>query len=427
MEGDPTSYEEAMRSPHSSKWREAMEDEMRSMSANQVWKLEEILKGAKTVGCRWVYKIKHDSKGNIDRFKARLVVQAFTQRERIDYNETFSPVSSKDPFIIIMELVTYYDIELHQMDVNTTLLNGGLYENVYMAQPKGFVIEGKENLGCHLTKFIYGLKQTSRQWYLKFDGTIRKFGFKKNEEDNYIYAKFKNWKFIFPVLYMDDILLESSDVHLLLKTMGFLSSHFDMKDLDEAFYVLGIEFHRDRRKVVLGLSQKSYIEKVLKKFNMHKSNPTPSLIVKGVKFGKFQCARNQYEINEIKAVPYASAVRSLMYAQVCTRPELAFVTGMLERYQKNPDKPHWDGVKKDLRYLQGTKGLMLTYKKSDAPLEIVGYSYSDFAGCLDTKKSTSGYIFTLANRAISWKSSKQTITTSSMMYVEFVACYEATG
>jgi hypothetical protein len=202
-------------------------------------------------------------------------------------------------------------------------------------------------------------------------------------------------------LYVDDILLSSSDVHLLLESKGFLSSHFDMKDLSEASYVLGIEIHWDRRNGVLGLSQKSYIEKVLKKFNMHKCNPTPAPIVKGVKFGKFQCPRNQYEINEMKAVPYASAVRSLIYAQVCTRSDLVFVTGMLERYQKNPSKSHWDGVNKALRYLQGTKCLMLTYKKSDAPLEIVGYSDSDFVGCLDTQKSTSGYIFTLTNGAIS--------------------------
>jgi hypothetical protein len=150
---------------------------------------------------------------------------------------------------------------------------------------------------------------------------------------------------------VDDILLASSDVHLLLETKGFLSSHFDMKDLGEPSYALGIEICRDRRKGVLGLSQKSYIEKVLKKFNMHKCNPTPAPIVKGVKFGKLQCPRNQYEINEMKMVPYTSAVESLMYAQVFTRPDLAFVIGMLGRYQKNPDKPHWDGAKKVLRYL----------------------------------------------------------------------------
>jgi hypothetical protein len=147
-----------------------------------------------------------------------------------------------------MALVVHYDLKLHQIDVKTAFLNEDLYENVYIAQPKGFVIEGKENLGCHLTKSIYELKLASRQWCLKFDETIRKFEFKENEEDNYIYAKFKNGKFIFLVLYVDDILLASSDVHLLLETTSFLSSHFDMKDLGEGSYVLGIEIHRDRKK-----------------------------------------------------------------------------------------------------------------------------------------------------------------------------------
>jgi hypothetical protein len=126
----------------------------------------------------------------------------------------------------------------------------------------------------------------------------------------------------------------------------------------------------------------------------------------------------------MKSVPYASAVGSLMYAQVCTRSDLAFVIGMLGRYQKSPGISHWNGIKKALRYIQGTKGLMLTYERSNN-LEIVGYS--DFAGCLDTDRSTSGCVFKLAGGAISWSSSKQTIMTSSTMYAEFVACYEAVG
>jgi hypothetical protein len=120
-----------------------------------------------------------------------------------------------------MALVTHYDLELYQMNVKTTFLNEDLYENVYMVQPKSFIIKGKKNLGYHLTKSIYGLKQASSQWYIKFDKTIRKFGFKENEEDNCIYAKFRNEKYIFLVLYVDDILLASSDVHLLLETNGF--------------------------------------------------------------------------------------------------------------------------------------------------------------------------------------------------------------
>ena len=209
-----------------------------------------------------------------------------------------------------MALVAYYDLELHQMDVKTTFLNGDLYESVYMAQPKGFVIEGKERMGCRLMKSIYGLKQVSKQWYLKFDEKIRKFGFKENDEDNCIYAKFKSGKFIFFILYVDNILLASSDVGLLLETKKFMSSNFDMKDLGEASFVLGIEIHRDRRKGVLGLSQKAYLEKVLKKYSMHACKPSPAPIVKGDRFGKFQCPRNQYEIDQMKTVPYASAVGS---------------------------------------------------------------------------------------------------------------------
>ena len=133
-----------------------------------------------------------------------------------------------------------------------------------MKQPKGFIMEGKENMGCRLKKSIYGLKQASRQWYLKFNQTIKSFGFKENIEDNCIYAKFKNGKYIFLILYVDDILLASSDVSLLQETKKFLSSNFDITDLGEASYVLGIEIHRDRNNGVLGLSQKAYLEKFLK-------------------------------------------------------------------------------------------------------------------------------------------------------------------
>jgi hypothetical protein len=149
---------------------------------------------------------------------------------------------------------------------------------------------------------------------LKFDETIKKFGFKENKEDNCIYAKFKNKKFIFLILYVDDILLANSDINLLLETKQFLSSNFDMKDLSEASFVLGIKIHRDGRKGVLGLSQKAYLEKVLKKFNMHQCKPSPVPIVKGDRFGNFQSSRKQYEIDQMKSVLYALAVGSVMYA-----------------------------------------------------------------------------------------------------------------
>jgi hypothetical protein len=150
---------------------------------------------------------------------------------------------------------------------------------------------------------------------------------------------------------VDDILLASSDVSLLLKTKKFLSSNFDMKDIGEASFILGIEIHRDRSKWVLGLSQKAYIEKVLKKFSMHKCSPSPAPIVKGNRYEDFQYPKNQYELNQIKIVSYASVVESLQYAQVRMRLDLAFVTGLLGRFQSNPGIEHWKLVKKVLRYL----------------------------------------------------------------------------
>jgi hypothetical protein len=245
---DPTSYKEAIASENSTKWIEVMEDELKSMSSNQVWDLVDIPDEVKTVGCKWVYKTKRDSKENVERLKARLVAKGFTQREEIDYNETFSPVSKKDSFIIVMTLVAHYDLELHQMNVKTAFLNGDLHATIYMAQPEGFVVNGKEQMSCKLNKPIYGLKQVSRQWNLKFDQVIKKFGFRENDVDNCIYMKTKGGKFIILVLYVDAILLASSDKNMLHETKGFLSSNFDMKNLGEASYVLDIEIHRDRTK-----------------------------------------------------------------------------------------------------------------------------------------------------------------------------------
>jgi len=185
-----------------------------------------------------------------------------------------------------MALVAHFDMELHQMDVKTAFLNGDLNETIFMAQPEGFAIKGKEHMGCKLKKSIYGLKQVSRQWNLKFDEVIKKFGFKENDVDSCIYIKVKGGKLIILVLYVDDILLACNDKNMLHETKNFLSSNFDMKDLGDASYVLGIEIHRDRAQGVLGLSQKAYIEKMLKRYNMDKCNTSPVPIQKGDKFSQ---------------------------------------------------------------------------------------------------------------------------------------------
>ncbi|KAL4310044.1 hypothetical protein GQ457_01G035740 [Hibiscus cannabinus] len=425
-ENDPESFSQAMSCNESKLWYDAMKDEMNSMKNNEVWDLVSLPDGVKAIGCKWVFKTKKDSKGNIERYKARLVAKGFTQREGIDYTETFSPVSKKDSLRIVLALVTQFDLELQQMDVKTAFLNGDLEEEVYMKQPEGFSSSDGENLVCKLKKSIYGLKQASRQWYLKFHEVISSFGFVENIMDQCIYQKVSGSKICFLILYVDDILLATNDRGMLHEVKQFLSKNFDMKDMGDASYVIGIKIHRDRHKGILGLSQETYINKVLERFRMKDCSPSVAPIVKGDKFNLNQCPKNEFEREQMKNIPYASVVGSLMYAQVCTRPDIAFAVGMLGRYQSNPGIDHWRAAKKVLRYLKGTKEYMLTYKRSDH-LEVVGYSDSDFVGCVDSRKSTSGYIFMFASGAISWRSVKQTLTATSTMEAEFVSCFEATS
>ncbi|KAJ9696926.1 hypothetical protein PVL29_008922 [Vitis rotundifolia] len=404
---DPVTYQEAIHCPQFTSWKEVMDDEMNSMYMNGVWDLIELPHGCKPVGCKWVFKTKRDSSGQIKRYKAKLVVKGYSQREGIDFKETFSPVSTKDSFRVIMAIVAHFDLKLHQMDVKTAFLNGDLDEDVYIEQPIGFAEVGKEDL-----------------WYLKFDSIITQNGFKDNTVDRCIYLRVSGSSYIFLVLYVDDILFASNDSDLLFETKHMLSTHFDMKDLGEASYVLGIKILRDRANGVLKLSQRTYIEKILKRFNMHNCSSTRAPIVKGDKFSKAQCPQNDDEREEMRTIPYSFLVGNLMYAQVCTRPDIAFVVGMLGRYLSNPRSQHWKAAKKVLRYLQETKDLMLTYRCTNI-LDVVGFCDADFAGCIDDKKSTTGYIFVMAGGAVSWKSVKQTLTASSTMEAKYVACYEA--
>ena len=156
---EPVTFQEVMNSPQSEPWMDAMRDELSSMSQNEVWELVELPKGCKPIECKWVNKIRRDSNIQVERYKARLVTKGHSQREGIDFKETFAPVSTKDSLRIIMAIVAHFDLEFNQMDVRTAFLNEYLYEDVYMTQPVGFVMTGKEHKVCKLKKSIYGLKQ----------------------------------------------------------------------------------------------------------------------------------------------------------------------------------------------------------------------------------------------------------------------------
>lgn len=266
-----------------------------------------------------------------------------------------------------------------------------------------------------MKKSIYGLKQASRQWYKKFDSVITSFNFTENLVDECVYMKTAGKNFIFLILYVDDILLASSDLNMLNVTKAFLSKNFDMKNLGEASFVLGIEIKRDTKNGLLGLSQLSYINKVLTRFDMQKCAPGEVPVSKCDKLHKEQCPKTDLERESMKTKPYARLVGSIMYAQVCTRPDLAYAVGILARFQSDPGQEHWIVGKKVLRYLQRTKNHMLVYMRVKN-IDVIGYTDSDFASHYpEHTKSTSGYVYMMAGGAITWRSVKQTLTPTSTM------------
>ncbi|KAJ9544557.1 hypothetical protein OSB04_024264 [Centaurea solstitialis] len=371
---EPTSYGEVVSGSESEQWQEAMKAEMQSMYDNQVWELTDLPQHCRAVGRKWVFKKKTDMDGNVHTFKARLVAKGFTQTHGIDYDETFSPVAMLKSIRILMAISTYFNYEIWQMDVKTAFLNGKLTEDVYMEQPEGFEDPKNPNKVCKLLKSIYGLKQASRSWNLYFDERIKEFGFAKSEFEPCVYTKFSGSIVTFLFLYVDNILLIGNDVPTLQSVKSWLSKCFQMKDLGEAAYILGIKIYTNRSKRLIGLSQSTYIDKILKKFRIDESKKGFIPMQHGIVLSKTQCPVSSPDQDKMKSVPYASAIGSIMYAMLCTRPDVAYSVSVTSRYQQNPGEPHWVAVKNILKYLRITKDMFLVFGGSEDEISITGYS-----------------------------------------------------
>ncbi|KAJ9561242.1 hypothetical protein OSB04_006402 [Centaurea solstitialis] len=423
---EPTSYGEAVSGSESEQWQEAIKAEMQSIYDNQVWELTDLHQHCRAVGRKWVFKKKNDMDGNVHNFKARLVAKGFMQTHGIDYDETFSPVAMLKSIRILMAISAYFNYEIWQMDVKTDFLNGRLTEDVYMEQPEGFEDPENPNKVCKLLKSIYGLKQASRSWNLHFDERIKEFGFAKSEFEPCVYTKFSGSIVTFLVLYVDDILLIGNDVPTLQSVQSWLSKCFRMKDLGEAVYILGIKIYRNRSKRLIGLSQSTYIDKILKKFRMDESKKGFIPMQHGIVLSKTQCPVSSQDQDKMKSIPYASAIGSIMYAMLCTRPDVAYSVSVTSRYQQNPGKPYWVAVKNILKYLRRTKDMFLVFGGSEDEISVTGYSDATFQTDRYDFRSQSGYVFTLNEGAISWKSSKQDTIADSTTEAEYIAASDAT-
>jgi hypothetical protein len=276
------------------------------------------------------------------------------KKKGIDFDEIFSLVIKMNSIRTILGLVAVEYLHLEQLDVKTTFLHGDLEEEMSMQQPQGYEVKGKENLVCRLKKSLYGLKQASRQWYLKFDRFMTEQCYNRCHSDHCIYfKKLENGSNIILLLYVDDMLVTWSnmqDINVLKKK---LSNSFSMKDLGAAKKIIGMIITRDKKNRKLTLSQGEYIEKVLERFRMQNEKLISTPLANHFKLTKEICPKTNKEIEYMSRVPYSSTIGNLMYAMVCTRLDIAHAVGVVSRYMNNPGKEHWEEVKRILWYLRG--------------------------------------------------------------------------
>ncbi|KAH9687889.1 Integrase catalytic domain-containing protein [Citrus sinensis] len=382
---EPKTFNEAIQSKFGTKWKEAMDDEILSLHNNETWELVERPEKRRIMGC------KHAS------------------------------------IRVILSLTAVQDMELDQLDVKTAFLHGRLQEEIFMTQPEGFEDPKKPRHVCLLKKSLYGLKQSLKQWYLRFDEFMVTHGFMRCSYDCCVYYKLlKDDLYIYLLLYVDDMLIACKVREEIEDLKKILSSEFDMKNLGIAKKILGVEIERDRAAGVMFLSQKKYLTRVLHSFQMLNSKPVGTPLAAHFRLSNLQCRKISEEKLEIEDVPYANAVGCLMYAMVLIRPDISHVVSVVSRYMATPGNEHWKAVKWIMRYLSGTLSCGLVYGKNKGSCEgLLGFVDSDYAGDLDRRRSLTGYMFLFNGCLVNWKATLQYVVALSTTEAEYTAATEA--
>ncbi|CAI7735571.1 unnamed protein product [Closterium sp. NIES-53] len=321
MPGEPATLKEALESSDAEEWKKAMESELKSIEENGTWELVELPEGRKAITSKWLFKIKSDADGNIERYKSRLVAKGYQQKEKVDYKELFAPVVKPTTLRTLLAGAAIKGWVVKQMDVTTAFLNGVLEEEIFMAQPEGF--DDGSGRVLRLKKALYGLKQAPRQWYLKLRGVLEEIGFTPSSADHSFFMLGEGEQRSFMVVYVDDILIFSPSSDLVKEVMLKLQDKFKCKALGDVSFYLGLHIERDVEKRCMWVHKRKYLEALAANFGQsegHVATPFPS---------GFKCMKGPEEerVGEEERRRFHSLVGSLMYAAVNTRPDAAFATG----------------------------------------------------------------------------------------------------
>jgi hypothetical protein len=389
---EPRDIREARKRPDWKRWEEAMIDEMERLKANETWDLVEKPKGANVVGSKWVYRIKKNAAGQVEKYRARLVAQGFSQIPGIDYFDTFAPVAKTTSTRVILTFAARNGWPVHQMDVKSAYLNGTLDDNevIYLRQAPGFAITGSEHLVLRLRKALYGLKQSGRRWYQTFSGIMAGFDLIRCEADHAVFVRKSNNVTSIIIVHVDDLTITASTLETLVQIKKDLSSKLEMSDMGELHWLLGIEVKRNLEARTISLSQRSYIQSIIDRYGLTDAKPLSIPLDPHTLLTKEQSPTTTEEFAAMRDIPYREAVGSLMYAALGTRPDIAYAVHLVARFSNNPGKAHWEAVKRVIRYLKGTKDwfLVLGGERED----LIGYTDADGMSNED-RHAISGYVF----------------------------------
>jgi hypothetical protein len=404
----PSSYRQALKDPN---WHNAMLDEFNALLRNDTWSLVPCPAGANVVTGKWIFRHKLNADGSLARYKARWVVRGFTQQARVDYGETFSPVVKPATIRVVLALATSQNWPINQLDVQNAFLHGNLHETVYSQQPSGFVDPQMPNHVCHLHKSLYGLKQAPRTWFTRFTSFLVTLGFAASKCDSSLFILRRGPAMAFLVLYVDDIILTANTATLLHSIISSLSAEFSMTDLGELHHFLGVNVHRNTSGQFL--SQQQYTLEILDRANMLHCNPLSTPV-------ETRCKPSLHDGAPFHDPSlYRSLAGALQYLTL-TRPDISFAVQQVCLFMHAPTTTHFQLVKRILRYLKGTShyGLQL-YQSSSTDLS--SYSDADWAGCPDTRRSTSGFCVFLGDNLVSWSSKRQATVSRSSAEAEYRA------
>jgi hypothetical protein len=385
-----------------------MNSEIEALELNKTWILTDLPPGKKAIGCRWVYKLKYNSDGSIERHKARLVAKGYNQREGIDYNETFSPVAKLVTVRCLLGIAAVRNWHLKQFDVSNAFLHGVLNEEVYMQKPPGYM-KGTTNQVCKLLRSIYGLKQASRQWYSTFSAALIEFGFTQSKADYNLFTMATNHSFTALLVYVDDIVVAGSNLEQIGTIQTFLSSKFKIRALGDLKYFLGLEIARSSKGIMI--SQRKYTLDLLADAGMLGAKPVKLPMDQNLKLGK----------DTGKPLPdatiYRKLIGKLMYLSL-TRPDICYAIQNLSQYMEIPTCTHLAAVHKVIKYLKLAPGQGIMFSSSSS-LNLRAFCDSDWAACPDSRRSVTGYCIFLGDSLISWKSKKQTVVSRSSAEAEY--------